>query len=159
KTVKGQTPNFAAPEQLKPGEMRVESDIWAIGVLLYVMLTKQLPFHRTAEQSTEERILWGRPACPENVPTASAASVRRALQESHEDRYRSAQEMQDDLTAFLQGRPLSDKTVMQPSVFAIPSQDERTVREATPHQDERTVREATPHETGAGRPGETAGRW
>jgi serine/threonine protein kinase len=151
KTVKGQTPNFAAPEQLKPGEMRVESDIWAVGVLLYIMLTDRLPFNRTAEKSTEERILHDRPMYPENVPAELAAIIGRALQKSYPNRYPSAAEMKVDLAAFLEGRAIGQTTTSQPPAFCMPGEvpeidgerTQRTERHPGPDREVRADAEAT----------------
>lgn len=144
KTVKGQTPNFAAPEQLKPGEMRIESDLWAVGVLLYTLLNNQLPFNRTAEKSTEERILHDRPVYPENAPLPLAAILSRLLQKSYAARYSNADELKADLIAFLEGHPIAAVTATQPSAFRVPGEtldldEEQTQRTHCLPVDDQTI--------------------
>src|SRR5262249_30253768 len=78
--------------------------------------------NRTAEKSTEERILNDRPAYPEGVPAPLTAILSRTLQKSYADRYSSAAELKADLVAFLEGRPISPATEARPSAFGLPGE-------------------------------------
>jgi serine/threonine protein kinase len=51
------TPSYMAPEITKKSDYEgLPVDIWALGVLLYVMLVGQFPFRGTSEQDLYQRI-------------------------------------------------------------------------------------------------------
>jgi serine/threonine protein kinase len=87
---------YLAPEKLggRPGDER--SDVYAIGAVLYEMLTGAAPFGNGSDKDTQERILTGSYLDPEvlehQVPHV-APIVRKALALDPEQRYQSAEEM------------------------------------------------------------------
>lgn len=95
------TVNCMAPEQLMATETDRRTDIWAMGVLLYHMLTGRRPFARGNVGKTINAILH------EAAPDAQAADPRlpaelcriaaKALAKAREDRYQHAGEMVVDL--------------------------------------------------------------
>ncbi len=111
------TPEYAAPEQLRSGESTTATDIYQLGMLLYVLLVGRHPWHGPTSSRAErfERALEGR------VPRASDAAVgpdRRhlqgdldailamALREAPAERYFTAAALFDDLQRFLDGEPV-----------------------------------------------------
>jgi serine/threonine-protein kinase len=101
------TPTFMAPELFEAVPASHQSDIYAVGVMYYALLSGQLPFHskrldhlvnlhRSAPVPDLHALL------PE-VPAAVATIVTRCLAKRPEDRYASAEALADDLAAVITG--------------------------------------------------------
>jgi serine/threonine protein kinase/lipopolysaccharide biosynthesis regulator YciM len=98
---------YMSPEQVRGGEVDARSDIFSYGVLLYEMLTGQLPFqgeHSAAiiySITNEEP----RPLTFHNsgLPGELERIVARALAKDPAERYQSVQEMLDALERFRTG--------------------------------------------------------
>ena len=98
---------YAAPEQLrgKPPERRF--DLWALGVLLYEMLTGRRPFPGPSASDVLHQIQRGAVLPVEALnPNAAAASslIRQALNPVPERRWRSARAFADACTVLLARR-------------------------------------------------------
>jgi len=98
-TVVGSRP-FMAPEQIM-GESERRSDIWAIGVLMYLLYTGELPFYSEVEKLLIDMILEQEPRPPreENpeIPPALEAIILNCLKKKVEERYPNALALRDDL--------------------------------------------------------------
>ncbi|HEX2837411.1 MAG TPA: serine/threonine-protein kinase [Phycisphaerales bacterium] len=98
------TPAFAAPEQITTGLGAVDtrSDVYALGCLLYVVLTGQLP-HRG--DGTVRDVAAPSPArVDRRLPTDLCAIVTTAMAPEPALRYQSADAMLSDLRRFLAGQ-------------------------------------------------------
>ena len=88
------TPEYLSPEQVlgKPPDAR--SDVWALGVLLYELLTGDVPFRAPSAFSLFERITEARHAPPSSrapgVPPEADALVARCLQADPHRRFSDA---------------------------------------------------------------------
>lgn len=107
------TPSYMSPEQ---SEGRLEAiapgtDIYALGVILYEVLTGKNPFRSGDVQTTLKRVKKGeyKPARAVNkrVPRPLAAICRKAMTFRVEDRYHTAGEIVDDIQRFIAGESVS----------------------------------------------------
>ncbi|MEO8448839.1 MAG: SUMF1/EgtB/PvdO family nonheme iron enzyme [Gemmatimonadota bacterium] len=85
------TPAYMSPEQMTGGEVGPASDVYAVGALLYEMLTGEAPYTGPTPQSIMAKRLTGavpsaRRGRPE-VPAAVDQAIRRALATDPGDRY------------------------------------------------------------------------
>jgi TolB-like protein/Flp pilus assembly protein TadD/predicted Ser/Thr protein kinase len=95
------TLSYMAPEQLRGGEVDHRADLFALGVVLFEMLTGRTPFQADTMADTANRILTQEPDALARfnyaVPADVEAVVRKALAKDPEFRYQSARELYVDL--------------------------------------------------------------
>jgi len=102
------TPEYMAPEQVDPsyGEINALSDIYALGVILFELLTGKPPF-----SGTPIRVLWQKlneaPPRPSSLNPATPPILdeicARAMAQSQEDRFASARAMSVALGSVAEG--------------------------------------------------------
>src|SRR5262249_44386980 len=88
------TPAAMAPEQIRGETSDQRTDIYALGVLLYQLLTGQLPFRAASALEIEEMHLHAaavRPGSIAAVPAALDAAVMRCLEKNRENRFQSVE--------------------------------------------------------------------
>ncbi len=99
------TPNYLAPEQVEGGDASPQTDIWALGVLLYKMLTGRFPFEGERIESLVFQIAQGRYEMPETynpaIPRTVSAIVRKCLSKEVAQRYRTAADLATDVRSAL----------------------------------------------------------
>jgi hypothetical protein len=105
------TPSYMSPEQLV-GRRGIDarSDVYALGVLLYEMLSGRRPFLAATTAELSAKVLTEEPrplrsVAPE-VPPPLEAIVAKAMARAPEGRYPTAAEVADDLERFLSGEPV-----------------------------------------------------
>ncbi|HEX6573391.1 MAG TPA: serine/threonine-protein kinase [Gemmatimonadaceae bacterium] len=99
---------YMAPEQIKGDAVDGRTDLWAVGVILYTMLTGELPFRGETEVGVLHSILHDE---PRRIATVDARArrvldtlVHGLLQKKSRDRYASAEMLLADLDAVDAGR-------------------------------------------------------
>ena len=101
-TVKG-TVNYMSPEQAKGAAVDHRTDIWALGVVLYEMLTGEKPFAAEFDQATIFLILNQAPAALQALNSAMPGDLEhiilKSLEKQPEDRYQTVFDMLTDLQA------------------------------------------------------------
>ena len=126
----GLTPEYASPEQVNGAAITTATDVYALGVLLFVVLSGGRPYDSTAATPAllAREIVEAEPRDLGSVePTAQAAQARgttvsklrqalrgdlaqiiaRAMQKAPEERYPTVQALADDLGRHLRHEPVS----------------------------------------------------
>ncbi len=102
------TPAYMSPEQVTGGEMDASSDLFSLGILLYLMLTGEKPFSGDTA-AVMFKIAYQDPAPPSQVRDELSKGhdflLLRALAKDKKKRYGSAREFLDDLDDIEHGRP------------------------------------------------------
>ena len=95
------TPTYMAPEQITNGAITPATDLFAVGCLLYELLTYHKPFQAETVHGVLYQVLTTDPkpvrASGSSLPAALERVVGKALNKVPEDRYETAREMQSAL--------------------------------------------------------------
>lgn len=95
------TPRYLAPEQLLGEPASCQTDIWALGILFYEMLTGVEPFDSDSILTLYGQIKNGRFEKPENLNPAvtrgASVIVSKSLTVNTAERYRTADELLSDV--------------------------------------------------------------
>lgn len=117
------TPAYASPEQIRGDQMGIQTDVYSLGVILYELLTGQLPFDLSNLTPAEAATVItehepGKPSVATKRMVAESPTIDTAswsdidvlcLTAMHKDpqrRYRSVEALIRDLDHFLAGEPL-----------------------------------------------------
>jgi serine/threonine protein kinase len=97
------TPEFMSPEQIRGKPLDARSDIYALGIVAFEMFTGKLPFQGRNAQEMMIARLRGQPTpvrqLRADTPPAIEKALTKALQTNPDDRYTTALEFADALTA------------------------------------------------------------
>jgi serine/threonine protein kinase len=125
------TPEYASPEQLEGKPLTVSTDVYSLGIILYEMLARRLPFEhgeRTWAQLAKA-VIENDPPSPSETVVSSAPGDRtlrrqlrgdldkvvlRSIARDPEQRYPTVQSLMADLKAYVAGNPVSANSLAWP---------------------------------------------
>jgi anti-anti-sigma factor len=105
------TINYMSPEQARGEEVDCRSDVFSVGVVMYQLLTGELPFARDNMPSTVYAIVHEQPKPVSQFVSVAAQDLQqvldRALAKDMSQRYQTIDELLADLKAMQTGRQIS----------------------------------------------------
>ncbi len=117
------TPDYSSPEQVRGESLSTSTDVYSLGVVLFELLTGSHPYSTKGLSPGEmERLVC---TGDRTKPSAAAGLPRRFARELHGDldnivlmamrteperRYKSAEQLAEDLTRYLSGEPVIART-------------------------------------------------
>lgn len=115
------TPGYMSPEQAegKTNLVAAPTDIYALGAVLYALLTSRAPFVGESHVQIIQQVTRNEPVAPRmlnpNVPQDLETICLKCLSKEPHDRYGTAQLLADDLQRFLEGRPVLARPISRPA--------------------------------------------
>ena len=122
-TLSGQvlgSPNFMPPEQAggKGGNVGRPSDVYALGGILYYLLTARAPFHAESLEHIIAQVLHAEPVPPRllnpSIPRDLETITLKCLEKEPSRRYQTAKELADELGRVLRHEPIQARPVNTP---------------------------------------------
>ncbi|HYH64349.1 MAG TPA: serine/threonine-protein kinase, partial [Urbifossiella sp.] len=111
------TPSYMSPEQAggRTREVGTPTDVYALGAILYELLTARPPFLGDTAMATIEQVLNREPSPPRKsdpaIPRDLDTICLKCLEKDPRRRYPTADALGADLRAFLDGRPIAARPV------------------------------------------------
>ncbi len=105
------TPSYMPPEQARGEKANPQADIYSLGASLYELLTERKPFTGKNVYDTLRRLQEEEPKAPRKIDSSIDADletiVLKCLEKDRVRRYRTAAELADDLSRWLEGEPIA----------------------------------------------------
>jgi tetratricopeptide (TPR) repeat protein/tRNA A-37 threonylcarbamoyl transferase component Bud32 len=109
------TPEYMSPEQVEGKEVDQRSDIYSLGVILYEMVTGQVPFEGDTPFTIGVKHKSEEPRDPKEInaqiPEDLSRVILRCMEKNKEKRYQSAGELSSELTNIEKGIPTTERVV------------------------------------------------
>ena len=109
------TAAYMSPEQARSEEVDHRTDIWALGAMLYEMISGDRPFQKSREQAMIFAILNDKPTplslLRSDIPAQIEQVVNKALEKKVSQRYQNIQDMIQDLKLSI-NLPKTEKSIV-----------------------------------------------
>jgi serine/threonine protein kinase/Leucine-rich repeat (LRR) protein len=133
------TPAYMSPEQVDGDQVKVgpASDVYSLGIMLYEMLTCQLPYQGSVG-AVLAQIINANPKPPAQLRPDLDARLEsiclKMMAASQQDRYESMREVAKELTAYIKtiGQGSTDSTAAIPPSLPVANQDKRDGKTTQP---------------------------
>jgi serine/threonine protein kinase/tetratricopeptide (TPR) repeat protein len=142
-TARGGTIAYMAPEQFVTGQSSVQSDIFALGLILYEMVSGRHPFHRPDAQEMQSirAIQYADPPALReivpNLPVELESVILRCLEKQPSERYASAAELREGLKTIVKSLQLD--SMLMPGEGAINMAVQQRLDMEKPEEEKRTT--------------------
>jgi serine/threonine protein kinase/tetratricopeptide (TPR) repeat protein len=142
-TARGGTIAYMAPEQFVTGQSSVQSDIFALGLILYELATGRHPFHRpdAPEFQTIRATQFADPVrlreINPNLPVELESVILRCLEKQPSARFASAAELREALKTIMMAMHLDSVGLPGEAITLLPSQRPPAVE--TQEEEKRTT--------------------
>jgi eukaryotic-like serine/threonine-protein kinase len=115
------TPEYMSPEQAKGEPLDLRSDLYAMGVILYQLLTGKVPFEGATALEVALKHITIDPTPPSelvgDVDSILEAVCLKAMQKVRSERYQTARQFRNALRSAMHGLPLSTDWADATGVF------------------------------------------
>jgi serine/threonine protein kinase/Flp pilus assembly protein TadD len=109
------TPEYMSPEQVEGKEVDQRSDIYSLGVILYEMVTGQVPFEGDTPFTIGMKHKGEVPQDPKKwnaqIPDDLNTLILKCLEKEKDQRYQSAGEVRSELEKIEQGLPTTERII------------------------------------------------
>ncbi|MBB5057821.1 serine/threonine-protein kinase [Granulicella aggregans] len=142
-TARGGTIAYMAPEQFVTGQSSVQSDIFALGLILYELATGRHPFHRPDAQEFQSiRAIQFADPTPireivPSLPVELESVILRCLEKQPSARFASAADVREGLKTIMMKMQLDSVGMPGDSLALLPSQSRLALQ--TPEEEKRTT--------------------
>jgi serine/threonine-protein kinase len=142
-TARGGTIAYMAPEQFVTGQSSVQSDIFALGLILYELATGRHPFHRPDAQEIQSiRAIQFADPTPireivPSLPVELESVILRCLEKQPSARFASAADVRESLKTIMMKMQLDSVGMPGDSLALLPSQSRLALQ--TPEEEKRTT--------------------
>ncbi len=142
-TARGGTIAYMAPEQFVTGQSSVQSDIFALGLILYEMVSGRHPFHRPDAQELQSirAIQYAEPPALREInpdlPVELESVILRCLEKQPSERYASAAELREGLKTIVKSLQLD--SMLMPGEGAINMAAQQRLDMEKPEEEKRTT--------------------
>ena len=138
------TAAYLSPEQAQGKPVDARSDIYAVGCVLYEMLTAHPPFEGDSPVAIAYKHVRETPTPPSrlngDVPKELDAIVLKAMAKNPDNRYQTTREMAADLQRLARGQPVTATPILagdSTEVISRTGQQTQVMRGAPPEEEER----------------------